>query len=360
MCNSHTIGGEMGISAEAFLGESCGSLPNPYNKTNVVYLDAGRSALYCALLSIVARGGRKEAWLPVYCCSAVKTPFIHLGFHLHYYAMGKRLEHPLLPDQNRLSGTTFLFINYFGRKNRPVIDWLSSAEGDFYIIEDNVQASLNSGICYGDYVINSYRKFLPQPDGALLASDWPLPTRLQPPREDYLSRVLIGKILRQNRGDARLFLKLFAEAETILEECPQPRLLSSLSRFMMERTDLAAVAAKRIDNYECLLNMLEGDSLLKNLCRPLFRTLETGEVPLGLPVTVPAVYRNHLREYLKQQGIYCPVHWLLPYTLDPFFADDITLSCSILTLPIDQRLDDSSLQYMATHLRLFFDTCMHS
>lgn len=353
MGNSYSIGGEMGIPAAAFLEEKYGDLPNPYEKTNSVYVDTGRSALYGALCSIIAVSGKREAWLPYYCCSAVINPFIRLGFHLHYYSMGRNLKKPRFPEQQAITGGVFLFINYFGRRNQPVIDWLTSIERNFFIIEDNVQASLNSGPCYGDFIINSYRKFLPQPDGALLASNWPLRLSLLPPCEDYLSRVLIGKVLRQNAGDSEVFLQLFAEAESSLDQCHEPRSLSFLSRFMMERTDIAAAASRRIQHYDYLFELLQGDPLLSSSYRPLFNVLEPGEVPLGLPITVLPARRERLREYLKEQGIYCPVHWSLSYTSNTSFAEDFTLSRSILTLPVDQRLDNSSLEYLAKHLRIF-------
>ena len=170
----YRVGGEFGLTPADFLKPVTGT-PELPRKKYCLYLDTGRSAIYVALLNILRQGGKKEAWLPRYCCESVLLPFIHLGFRLYFYSSGPDLNTPAgLPTS--LEGKTFLFIHYFGKTNRPVLRYLEKMKerGDFFVIEDCVQALLSSDVGTHDFVVYSYRKFFPQPDGALLASDFPL------------------------------------------------------------------------------------------------------------------------------------------------------------------------------------------
>jgi hypothetical protein len=203
-------------------------------------------------------------------------------------------------------------------------------------------------------VVYSYRKFFPQPDGALLASDFPLDSdTLAPADEAFVSRRLIGKLIR-GEGDADLSLSLFARAEEIIDSSICPREMSCLSHYLLARTDFAAIARKRRANYFYLVHALKQVALEYDLIHPLFNSLEDNEVPLGLPVVINPVYRNRLRNFLISQQVYCPVHWPLEAEESISWKDELELSRSLLTLPLDQRLDYAALDYLVERLSQFF------
>jgi hypothetical protein len=94
------IGGEFGLTADDFLKPETNANLNHPRKRHRLFLDTGRSAIYTALLSIIGQGGRKEAWLPRYCCPSVFLPFRRLGFRLSFYSPGNDLNSPSdLPDR---------------------------------------------------------------------------------------------------------------------------------------------------------------------------------------------------------------------------------------------------------------------
>jgi len=351
----YKIGGEFELSVDNFLKPKTNLNLNYPKKKNYLYLDTGRSAIYIALLSIIRQGGKREAWVPRYCCKSVLLSFKKLGFQLHFYSLGNDLNSPCdLPT--RLDGEIFFFIHYFGKTNQAILDYLEKAKRQqhFFVIEDCVQALLNTKVGTYDYVVYSYRKFFPQPDGALLASDinFDIDT-LAPADEAFVSRRLIGKLVREE-GDENLFLDLFARAEEMIDSCICPREMSCISHYLLDRTDFASIAQKRRENFLYLMQLLKLKAFDFDLIHPLFDSLEDNEVPLGLPIVVNPFYRDKLRDFLSIQQIYCPIHWLLTGEESLTWEAEVLLSRSLLTLPTDQRIDSSALAYLIDKISDFF------
>jgi len=268
--------------------------------------------------------------------------------------MGEGLKNPRLPV--KLNGGTLLFINYFGKNSLKIISSLQTLRQNHtgFIIEDNVPSSLNPDAAspHSDYIITSYRKFLPQPDGALLTCDFPVEYDLLPVDETFLSQRLIGKILRAERGRPEYFLSLLSESENRLDSFIQPRTMSYLSAYLLKRSNIEEISELRRRNW-FILHKLMQTAAFESRMNPLFDNLQPGEVPLGFPITISPALRNDLRRHLASRNIFCAVHWPLPPTDDLEFAADIHLSNSILTLPIDQRVTPEALNYMAEQIKQF-------
>lgn len=356
---SYRIGGELEIGPEQLaapvLRHSL-TLPKPF----LLWADTGRSAIHLALQEIIRQGGKKQAWLPAYCCPSVIAPFAALGFAIRFYSMGTDLQSPAGLPPKLADGETFLFIHYFGFRNKPIIDWLNSVprnDGAF-VLEDCVQASLNSNVGdIGDYAFTSYRKFLAQPDGALLGSNAPCESQLGEADEAFVSGRFVGKLLRPFAPD-EAFLHLFDETEKRLDAVTRPAGISWLSGYLMERTDIPAIRHKRRKNWEGMHQRLARMNPDGKWLTPLFKELlDEGETPLGLPVLVHNGRRDKLRNYLRSKSIYCPVHWLLDHLSqqpNDLFTAENSLSSSMLTLPIDQRLGADALDYFVECIKDFF------
>jgi hypothetical protein len=352
------IGGEFELNTDIL---AQGSFSRPVSDMNFIYTDLGRSAIYLALQAILQHGGSKQAWLPAYCCSTVMLPFRELGFDINFYSMGHDLKTPAgLPTQ--LNDCTFLYIHYFGTKNVAIIDWLAkqmTRKENCFVIEDCVQASLSDNVgFYGDFSVRSYRKFLPQPDGALLAYTHPFDYQLAQSNEAFISRKVVGKLLRGSDRNESNFLALFDESEQIIDQNVTPRHMSWISNYLSAKTDIDSIKRQRRKNWLCFHSQLQESSIYDNLIQPLFPNLEEGAVPLGYPVFVRHNLRNELRSYLMQNNIFCPIHWAIEE--DNYAGyDDIgaekEISLAILTLPIDQRITDKMLQYMLKTIEAFFN-----
>lgn len=351
--NEFPIGGELGLTVADFLKPVANTGSHLPGKKNHLYLDNGRSAIYLALLSIINRGGKREAWLPCYCCPSIIAPFRQLGFRLKFYSLGRSLTIPAsLPD--KMQGETFLFIHYFGKVNRVLLDYLQQMkkEQEFFVIEDCVQALLNPEVGSYDYAVYSCRKFLPQPDGALLASDFSLDrSQIEPADEAFISRKMIAKLIRP--FDDEKCLDLSTQAEEFIDGSIRPRTMSFLSRYLLARTNAAEIAEKRRANFFYLRDLLnkpeEGIPLFL-----LFDSLDEQEVPLGLPVLTNPGCRDALRNFLKSYSIYCPVHWPMDGAGPGGWKDEWYLSRNILTLPLDQRYDFTDLNFLCSKITEFF------
>jgi len=348
------MGGEFEISPKALQSKIIAAppgLPMPYTMS----LDTGRSGIFVALQDILRRGGRKIAYLPAYCCESVLLPFQHLGFELRFYSAGGDLASPVgMPVD--VENATFLYIHYFGLRNEKITRWVEQARSSarFFVIEDCVQASLTSNVGNnGDYAVTSFRKFGYQPDGALLGSRTLLPKiDLQDSDESFVSQKLLGKILRYQEAPDELYLDLLEGSERRLTGNCSPRRTSWVSSYLMERTDFSYIAMARRRNWEYFDHQLQHDDT--ELVCPLFGEIKDGEVPLGYPVIVAQGFRDQLRMFLKERRVFCAVHWLFGAEQEGSgWTADALLSRNLLTIPIDQRMNAKSLDYVAACIRQF-------
>jgi hypothetical protein len=224
----------------------------------------------------------------------------------------------------------------------------------FFAIEDCVQASLTSNVGNnGDYAVTSFRKFGYQPDGALLGSRTLLPKiDLQDSDESFVSQKLLGKILRYQEAPDELYLDLLEGSERRLTGNCSPRRTSWVSSYLMERTDFSYIAMARRRNWEYFDHQLQHDDT--ELVCPLFGEIKDGEVPLGYPVIVAQGFRDQLRMFLKERRVFCAVHWLFGAEQEGSgWTADALLSRNLLTIPIDQRMNAKSLDYVAACIRQF-------
>jgi hypothetical protein len=200
-------------------------------------------------------------------------------------------------------------------------------------------------------VLYSYRKLLPVPDGAVLASDHPIEMRGVPEsNEGFVSRKALGKLLRGHGAEDAIYLKLFAESEEMIEKT-EPHCQSWLSRFIMERIPLEKFRNSRTSIWEYVANRIKQDDDLCNLLRPLFNERGAGDVPLGFPIVVSR--RDTLRSYLAQQGIFCPVHWPL-FDCGTGFETEQLLSGNIMTIPTDQEMSVNDVERLFDSIQKFY------
>jgi dTDP-4-amino-4,6-dideoxygalactose transaminase len=347
------IGGEFEIELDFLLRSPNQQEPSqalPYG----LWTDTGSSALLLAATDILQLGGAPVVWLPAFCCESVTRTFQQAGFTPRYYSSDElHGEAGAEPKPER--GETVLIVHYFGHYNRRRARAAESWRRDgVFVVEDAVQALLSGGVGrIGHYAVTSFRKFLPQPDGALLGSHRPLKASLASADERFVSARVLGKLLRGAQAPAASFLPLFHESEALYAAATiVPREPSWLGRQLLARSDLAAIAAKRRHNHHALHRMLTERAA--RALSPLLGTLADDEVPLGLPVRIRAGRRDALRRHLAAHSVFCAVHWPLPQVpADAGYAADHLLASDILTLPIDQRMDAAHLERLVSLVEYF-------
>lgn len=354
----YRVGGDIEIDVSLLLSNKTRSINElTMESPHYLWTGTGRSAILLALEELEIRGSEKIAYLPAYICDSVIQPFREKNYTIHFYSMGSDLKTPVnLPE--RLNNVVFLFVHYFGLENKAIRKWLEieKSKQQFFVIEDCVQSAFSEfDNELFDFRIYSYRKFTPQPDGALLISKEKIQIDLDHfltfDEKGFLFDQVEGKIKRSMSNNESEFLSLLKLSESRLDSSMILSRMSEFSVYLMERIDFEQIRKKRKDNWSFLCDLIERDSLIKMFLRPLFTAISDNEVPLGFPVLTNAGIRNNLREFLSNHNIFCPIHWIIS---EGKYTDDVNLSSTILTIPIDQRMNKEHILYEVEKIHEFF------
>ncbi|NBR30190.1 MAG: hypothetical protein EBT83_17565 [Betaproteobacteria bacterium] len=245
-------------------------------------------------------------------------------------------------------------VHYFGRVNQRMNGFAATGQRDWGLIEDCVQTTYSDGVgVSGDYAITSLRKWWPTTDGASLHfTDHGWAATLDAPNEGFVSRRLLAKLLREGYTDCeRRYLELVGESEARLDQPGTARAPSWIACVLLESVDVPTMAARRRANFNILASRLPALRETGSPLRLLHPELGVGEVPLVLPILLPAELRDPLRRFLATRRIFCPIHWQLEAHAS---AAAQTLSAQMLGLPLDQRYGDADMHRLADAVGSFF------
>lgn len=348
---SHRIGGEFELTcADLEFDTITNPLLPSFGASHESWFDPGRSALAVIARQVAQTATNSVVWLPAYSCETIVTPFIRKNLNVRFYSVGARLDRI---DADPSPGDTLLYIHYFGCRNSAANKLAEEFRGkSVRVIEDCVQAALTTEIgTFGDHALISLRKLLPQPDGAMLASRAAINDDAESADEEFISARIVGKLQRGAAADSKVFLPLFDRSEARLAY-DHPRKMSWVSQQLLGRTDLSKVAARRVANFATISQGL-AEIFPRTGIAPFLSELDVGEIPLGFPVVVERGQRDSLRQFLARRNIFCPVHWNLDHLKSVSFADEIKLSTSMLTIPIDQRYDENDMSLILDALSNF-------
>lgn len=334
------------IGSEFWYAEGCGnglSVPQTYL--------CGRAALSAVLQDMMGEG-ISSVYLPDYCCESMIEPMLRLHMRIGFYRVrvtecGLSFD---LPDLQSYGAV--LLVNFFGFQNRYMEELIRRCrDAGVVTVLDQTHCVLNcEDSCEADYCFGSFRKwtglevgFAHRRDGKLLVQ-WPLTDS----GKTYLSLRQQGREVKQafveegylDEKKRQHQLSLFGEAEELLDV----EYLSdtdAYARAQLARLDPGRICRSRQENAAVIY---EGLRKL-TLCRPVFSCLPEDGAVLAVPVLVEPGKRDSLRTFLRQNGIFCPVHWPLSQLHDPgegvmeLYQNELSLIC-------DQRYSQSDIRYM--------------
>ena len=334
------IGGDFAIDFDEKILTNINNQYNSiYNKKYHYFTDCGRSAISIALQILKKKNQKLKALLPVYCCPTIIKTFKKNNIKLSFYSMGKNLNSPNSLPKNT-NNTIIFFIHYFGKKNNLMINYINKQKKiskNCYIIEDLVQTCFSHlyNKYVGDFIITSLRKFLPVPDGGILYTNYKYEGIIQPKNDTFLSKIILSKTLRKKNKYEKIYLKFYKQSEKILNNENNIRAMSSISRKLLANLNIKYIQNQRIKNWKILEKYL----INKNL-KQLYSTIQKNEVPLAYPLLINPNKRKKFDNYLKKNKIYCAIHWNLGYIkTNKRFYEDYKISKSIISIPIDHRLN---------------------
>ncbi|MDI4650367.1 hypothetical protein [Cohnella hashimotonis] len=352
------IGGEMELDFSYWESEPLQMplrLALPYR----LYTDSARSACLIALEEL-KRNGCHTAWLPRYACDSVFQPFEQAGINIRLYSMSETLETAHFeyePD----SGDIVYYIHYFGKQQTAVeqlIERWRQTGKQLWVIEDAVQSLLGEHTGrLGNFTLYSLRKFLPVPDGGILASDMPIDYPLEAALVERATKRMAAKLLRSQNLAEEWQLQLVQETEEEWDGPIRPRRMSGITEELLARMDWKEIARARRDNWRELYLRLSGSApVFDGQLALLYDAIAAEEVPLGFPLQVLNGQRDSLRAYLRDRQIYCAVHWPLSLLKNEKHIPqrEARASAELLTLPIDQRYGADDMDRMAQAVQAFY------
>ena len=332
------------------------------NLADIAYLSNGRTAIKFILSHIMKKKQINKCWLPSYLCETIIQPFRELNLNYEFYNLEENLQLDINYLSRRIEKNDLVFtMNYFNLvHNNKVIEFLRKLKNnDVIIIDDLTHSFLNNNIFsykISDYSIISLRKWFGIPDGGIAISNNDLFDKnliVKKSFYDFVRLRLKYAILKSyyldkiiNKKD--LFRKIHDKAEELANLTIKFNIMSDISKTILNTVDFNNIIYRRRMNFKYLLSFFEDLDKIKILSN----NLDEGICPIGFPIITTK--RDALREYLINNNIYCPIHWLLPEEIPKKFDYSYSLSKKIITIPCDQRYFLEDMEIIAGKVKEFY------
>ena len=312
---------------------------------DIAYLSTGRSAISFVLDNIEVLRDEKKALLPPFTCHTVIQPFINAGYKISFYRINKDLsidKKDFLENVKVYQPSVILVHGYFGFNTLGQINDIIQEIRDLgtIIIEDITQTLYSQfNHISADYYICSFRKWTALPDGGCAISTNDLfsykPTNVDYRLEESKLNAFHSKYLYMdiNIGEKNNFLKLFYDAEQILNKQESIYAMGDVSKKLQSNLDIGELRKSRQRNYSILNESLTNSRIVE----PVFPELLEEVTPLYFPIYVKCD-RKAFQTYLAENKIYAPIIW----PKSDLCNNSINLEVdwiyrNILSIPCDQR-----------------------
>lgn len=287
---------------------------------NALRLNTGRNCLEY----ILRARGYKKVYLPYYTCDVVLEPFFKLDVEYAYYHIDRQLE--LADGFSLAEGEALLYTNYFGLK-QAYVETLAKRYGKQLIVDDT-QAFYADPVP-GIDTFYTCRKFFGVPDGAYLYTDATLDFRME---QDVSFGRMSFLLKRLDLGAESGYADFREQRE---ELAGQPiKLMSNLTRHMMEGIDYRAAAQRRCANFRFLQASLSGSNQLS--------------LPLpdkAVPMVYPYLTEDKaLKQRLIANKVFVATYW--PNVLEWCRPEDweYDLAERTIFIPVDQRYGEAEMK----------------
>ncbi len=322
----------------------------PFSEERIFY-SLCREALHDIALSL--KDTNKRVLIPAYTCQTVITPFEEAGWECKYYSIQKSLR----IDTNHLSElaekyqpSLIVTHPYFGMDlNQEEIVILKRLHDDgVKIILDLTQCIFSTcDTSFASYVVASYRKWFPIPDGGFLKRSELTKKILQPEQENlyFTERELAAMYLRDQyfgNGEQRtkdISIRLSKAADHLAENNILSHKMSQIAYTLLQKEDKEWNQQARKENFIYLFDHISDSNKITKVCNSL-DNLTTAP----LYFTIYAKNRIELQRKLAQNAIYAPVIWPMEDSR-VFINDEIKYIYEhLLALPCDQRYDTTDIK----------------
>jgi dTDP-4-amino-4,6-dideoxygalactose transaminase len=325
-----------------------------------IYYSLCREAL-CDIAKAL-NGTTKKVLIPAYTCQTVITPFEECGWQCVYFPIKRDLRidtHGLVRLVEDANPSLVVVHPYFGMdlNDEEVATLVSVKERGIDIVLDLTQCLFSTKrYSFVTFIVASYRKWMPIPDGGYLINISNRESIRQPENEntEFTEREKAAMYLRGQyfgNGERRtkdISIRLSKAADHIAESNIKPHKMSQIAYNLLQIEGKEHNQQRRFDNYSYLFHNLYESSKVAKVCHDL---KEVTTFPLYFTIYVEN--RRELQRLLAQDAVYAPVIW--PVEDDCVLINDEVkyIYEHILAIPCDQRYDENDMQRVVDILNRF-------
>lgn len=329
------------------------------NINDIRWFISGRTALDYIIRDIIKKRGIFNVAMPSYYCYSMVEPFLRNGIsEIEYYDVIPSVEGIYISSQ--ITADVVYVMDYFGVSSKLVRDIVQNSFQKGKIIICDLTQSVFSRNDYADmcdYAFCSYRKWFFSNaavavtnrefdiDYSMKEDEFFTQTRLEAAQEknDYIHRITSEKGYLEKYHKADISLK-----DNYVGFTPN----HDEVKYVTCADDDVIVGRRR----ENAVFILEG---LKEYTNARFRffvdKISENDVPLFVPILLDNTVRYNLREYLKQQNIYCPIHWPITEYHNQLTDKQKLLYNNELSLICDQRYSLADIKREVNAIKTFFE-----
>ena len=320
-------------------------------KTDRIYYSLCREALFDIARAIAVKN--KVVLIPAYTCQTVITPFEEAGWHCKYYSITRalRIDEKSLQILVEEQHPSLIVVHpYYGMDlNESEVALLSRIKNKgVEIVLDLTQCLFSTKqYPFASFVVASYRKWMPIPDGGYLKVFSKQSNISQPESEndEFTQREIAAMYLRGQYfryGEQRtksISIRLSKAADSIAERIIAPHKMSQVAYYLLTEHNIEGNIKNRKANYSYLFcNVRESVNVTK-VCGDMS---DVTSAPLYFTIYVKD--RRALQQALAQEAIYAPVLWPVEDER-VLISDDVKyIYNQLLAIPCDQRYDEVDMQ----------------
>lgn len=332
----------------------------PQQQVDKHYLLSGRTALEYIVRDIKHTNAVRSVLMPSYCCHTMIEPFVRHGYAVRFYDVFFDQEagclRAAMPEY--LADEVLFYMSYFGFAEIEGLQLEGLRDRFSVIIDDRTHSWLrevDTGV-HADYSFTSFRKW-----GAFsgIAEVCKYNGHFYEMAEDMCNRQYVR--MREEAyeqktqymahgGKKSEFLKLFGDAEALLEEDYIGYRPSYQAIDALISTDWDAVRNRRRDNAACLM---EGLSKVKQVTLPYTKPTDA-DAPLFVPILLDKG-RDELRKYLIAHEVYCPVHWPISVLHEGISQRASRLYDTEMSLLCDQRYGQDEMKRIISLITDYYE-----
>ena len=324
-----------------------------------LYYSLCREALYD--IACTHKAKNKIVLIPAYTCQTVITPFEEAGWQCEYFGIKKDLRiniENLYETIDRFHPSLLVVHPFFGMDlNEVECDTMADFKSlGIEIILDLTQCLFSKrDYLFPSYVVASYRKWMPIPDGGYLVQK--NKTNISQPQlenNEFTEREIAAMYLRglyftnEEQRLKGISMRLSKIADCLAESNIIPHRMSQIAFNLMNKEDLEYNQNKRIQNYSYLIKNVHESKRVKKVCSD-FNNVTTA--PLYFTIYVND--RKALQRLLAEDSCYAPVIWPMEDERVLINDDVKYIYDHLLAIPCDQRYDEADMSRVVNVINSF-------